>query len=1261
MSERTCRICRGEATPSQPLLHPCKCRGSIKYTHQDCLLEWLKHSNKSTSKCDICNTPYKFITIYDPDMPDRIPAKFIWEKFVSMVSGTVIRVMSVLLYTICIFVQIPIYWKFIGRIYTWAIDGHLPQANPSFFDALLFGEFEFTEAVASMVDRAYWDILYFKVSKFFEYTYAPGLRYVLICIISHIALFIEHEWVVRDEGFNKLLLKEVGKEPRVKLMEVLEQALTAMENEQQTGGRQGGAGANNEVNAEMMARALRDLEQGRQNGNGVPEEGLRRFIEEQRGANANVNDANLNWNRFEQQRPEVREGENDPLLPRGDEVAQDFAFNFGDNDLDASDNDDIADDVVPEVQPHARARFVPHAPRINLFENEDDDDDEDEDDEDENNADIDGIAAAADAEADAEAAEAAAAGNGDILDILGINLNNLRTPIMLMIVGNSIISVYLFVAYLIPHMIGNFVTSALGYVFRITGSKVVGYIPEVIISFISSTVPSYIESICQFHPFVTTFTRFLFTGVIQPIIVIIDHLFDPQFMYPAVMERSILVTIGYCVLSLVIYKLMKSIASGSNKKPVMGTPRKIYKLLFEISSTTKVFIVFAIEIFIFPVYCGWLLDFCLAPVLLDRFTAPNGVDIASILATSLLHSVPFLDDTAFGKIMLYWVSGTLYMLFFALFVGMVRDKILRPGVLFFIRSPDDPNARLIHDALVKPLSLQLSRIYLSAKVYTGFILVGIGGVTWLLRYCFQEANYNVVLPLQIPYDFKSLAIYFVLIGSLHDKDLYIRYSKLYWGKVFEISTHNLRLSHFIIGKLVPQERGFIAYRNVWEQILGRSLPDYSKPVTYRDALKNFQEDKDLKACFVPDGNYVRVPDNDTVSRKYIKKLFVAVTKDDKLLSQKQPQSEQDQEDNPDDDSTDDEMTTNNAYTIVYRPPNFKMRCFGLIVMLWVFAVLLILIIAFTSLLLGRPIVRAFYIIVDVLGSSASQNFDFRLADLKSLLVGFNVQLVLLRLWDKAQNNNDGNEVLRDARRGMGAGEQQDVGGAAVEGGNIPGVGRIGGFLNFNPLNFADAAGNNNIAARVVQFIAVASVHIVTFSLWMLWIGSIHKICIDLPIRAFIFKNGEPQSYIQSVRFTINSFKNEILISNLSIVIHLFVSMFTVLPFCKIQFKFMRDVIAGGPHINEASYLWKKNIKPVCINILLTFPTIVAILCEIVWKFDDQTQKLYIHPYLSSLNLLGFIIYRFVSGVMRLLKKINIKVKNEKYVKGKAIENFGDED
>ncbi|KAK5108460.1 hypothetical protein LTR62_008278 [Meristemomyces frigidus] len=67
----TCRICRSEATDSEPLFHPCKCSGSIKHVHQECLMEWLSHSHKK--HCELCKTPFRFTKLYNPDMPDTLP------------------------------------------------------------------------------------------------------------------------------------------------------------------------------------------------------------------------------------------------------------------------------------------------------------------------------------------------------------------------------------------------------------------------------------------------------------------------------------------------------------------------------------------------------------------------------------------------------------------------------------------------------------------------------------------------------------------------------------------------------------------------------------------------------------------------------------------------------------------------------------------------------------------------------------------------------------------------------------------------------------------------------------------------------------------------------------------------------------------------------------------------------------------------------------------------------------------------------------
>lgn len=69
--EDICRVCRMEETPDKPLHFPCVCTGSIKYIHQDCLVQWIAHSKKEY--CELCNHKFTFKPVYSPDMPKSIP------------------------------------------------------------------------------------------------------------------------------------------------------------------------------------------------------------------------------------------------------------------------------------------------------------------------------------------------------------------------------------------------------------------------------------------------------------------------------------------------------------------------------------------------------------------------------------------------------------------------------------------------------------------------------------------------------------------------------------------------------------------------------------------------------------------------------------------------------------------------------------------------------------------------------------------------------------------------------------------------------------------------------------------------------------------------------------------------------------------------------------------------------------------------------------------------------------------------------------
>lgn len=60
--ERTCRICFSPEAPEEKLISPCKCRGTSKWIHIDCLNQWRNHSQNSKSfyRCDQCHYEYSF-------------------------------------------------------------------------------------------------------------------------------------------------------------------------------------------------------------------------------------------------------------------------------------------------------------------------------------------------------------------------------------------------------------------------------------------------------------------------------------------------------------------------------------------------------------------------------------------------------------------------------------------------------------------------------------------------------------------------------------------------------------------------------------------------------------------------------------------------------------------------------------------------------------------------------------------------------------------------------------------------------------------------------------------------------------------------------------------------------------------------------------------------------------------------------------------------------------------------------------------------
>ncbi len=61
-NEECCRICMSNSYDyNNPLISPCKCNGSIKWTHLECINTWRSVNKNNFYKCDLCRYNYDLI------------------------------------------------------------------------------------------------------------------------------------------------------------------------------------------------------------------------------------------------------------------------------------------------------------------------------------------------------------------------------------------------------------------------------------------------------------------------------------------------------------------------------------------------------------------------------------------------------------------------------------------------------------------------------------------------------------------------------------------------------------------------------------------------------------------------------------------------------------------------------------------------------------------------------------------------------------------------------------------------------------------------------------------------------------------------------------------------------------------------------------------------------------------------------------------------------------------------------------------------
>lgn len=416
-------------------------------------------------------------------------------------------------------------------------------------------------------------------------------------------------------------------------------------------------------------------------------------------------------------------------------------------------------------------------------------------------------------------------------------------------------------------------------------------------------------------------------------------------------DRAVAILMGYTLATTVgfLYLRITGLLSGANRgQRVEGI---VAEVLLQAGGVMKVILIIGIEMILFPLYCGTLLDLALLPLFSDA---------------TVISRIAFTASSPLTSLFVHWFIGTCYMFHFALFVSLCR-KILRSGVLCkypfeltmsilpcanashadFIRDPDDPTFHPIRDVLERSITTQLRKIGFSAMVYGALVILCLGGVVWGLYYAFDSVlpiHWSSNAPmLEFPIDL--LFYNFVMplaIQSVKPSDgLHDLYN--WW---FHKCAHYLRLSNFFFPERHPEEEGRHV-RRTWWSLLSGSKGDWEHPVIGEEE-QAAAEMENRETYFLRDGRYVRAPASDQVRIPKGTNVFLDVTEDNERV---------DGSPDPDDGL---HGRTSNMFTKVYIPPSFRTRIAAFIFLIWLFAAATGVGITIVPLVIGRRIVALYF-------------------------------------------------------------------------------------------------------------------------------------------------------------------------------------------------------------------------------------------------------------------------------------------------------------
>ncbi|KAF2453951.1 hypothetical protein BDY21DRAFT_366660 [Lineolata rhizophorae] len=403
---------------------------------------------------------------------------------------------------------------------------------------------------------------------------------------------------------------------------------------------------------------------------------------------------------------------------------------------------------------------------------------------------------------------------------------------------------------------------------------------------------------------------------------------DPSLAYWSATDRMIAVLSGYSCFAIMGALYLTRREPMFTSQPLRKVESVIKDILHQAGGVFKVILIISIEMIVFPLYCGLLLDVALLPIF-------STATVQTRMAYMMEH--PWIFS------FLHWFAGTCYMFHFALFVSMCR-KIMRSGVLYFIRDPDDPTFHPVRDVLERNVATQLRKIAFSALVYGALVIVCLGGVVWGLYYGFDNVlpiNFTSHTPApEFPLDLLFYNFLTPLIVKVVKPSEGLHSMYRWW---FRKCARALRLTDFLFGLKSFDERGHFV-RKTWSAWL--AAKDFSSTPTpvFGPDDKEAAEEDDSEVYFIRDGRHVRAPASDQVRIPKGAPVFVEVNESNIRIDGKPDEGVH---------------ASPDMVKMVYIPPWFRVRIGLFILTIWAFAAATGLGVTIVPLLFGRRVYMHF--------------------------------------------------------------------------------------------------------------------------------------------------------------------------------------------------------------------------------------------------------------------------------------------------------------